>query len=122
LQDDQPGWCPPLNISIFQRIHRSILSLGIKAARREERAIAEARQEWDPIFGFAAGNGTNGPCPVLSPDEVADAIRDMNGTQSTPKADKVKESRLPTPVPVGRRGTSRQRSFPHAGSRRTRRR
>jgi hypothetical protein len=64
---------------------------GIKTAKREEKTVAEARQKWEPIFEFAAENGTNGTCPVLSPDEVADAIRDMNGTKSKPKADTVKK-------------------------------
>ncbi len=64
---------------------------GIKTAKREEKATTEARQKWEPIFEFAAENGTNGTCPVLSPEEVANAIRDMNGTKSKPKADTVKK-------------------------------
>lgn len=64
---------------------------GIKAAKREEKAAAEARQKWVPVFDFVAGNGTNGPCPVLSPDEAAEAIRDLNGTKTKPKTDTVKK-------------------------------
>jgi hypothetical protein len=64
---------------------------GIKAAKREEKATSEALQKWQPIFEFAAENGTNGVCPVLSPEEVATAIQDMNGTKSKPKADTVKK-------------------------------
>ena len=56
-----------------------------------EAIAAEARQKREPIFEFAAENGTNGTCPVLSPDEVADVIRDMNGTKSKPKADTVQK-------------------------------
>ena len=64
---------------------------GIKSAKREEKAISEARQKWEPIFEFVTGNGTNSTCPVLSPDEVATAIQDMDGTKSKPKADTVKK-------------------------------
>ena len=64
---------------------------GLKEAKREEKALEEARQKWVPIFEFAAENGTNGTCPVLSPDEAATAIQDMNGTKSKPKADTVKK-------------------------------
>jgi hypothetical protein len=64
---------------------------GIKAAKREEKAITEARQKWEPIFEFITENGTNSTCPVLSPEEAATAIQDMNGTKSKPKADTVKK-------------------------------
>jgi hypothetical protein len=64
---------------------------GIKAAKREEKAITEARQKWEPIFEFVTENGTNGTCPVLSPEEVATAIQDMNGTKNKPKAETVKK-------------------------------
>jgi hypothetical protein len=64
---------------------------GLKAAKREEKAAAEARQKWEPIFDFVVENGTKGSCPVLSPDEVATAVRDMNGTKTKPKTDTIKK-------------------------------
>ena len=64
---------------------------GIKAEKREQKAVEEARQKWEPIFEFVAGNGTNTACPVLSPEDAASAIQDMNGTKSKPKADTVKK-------------------------------
>jgi hypothetical protein len=80
------GWDDAAGMHIFQG-----RAGGIKTAKREEKATTEARQKWEPIFEFAAENGTNGTCPVLSPEEVANAIRDMNGTKSKPKADTIKK-------------------------------
>jgi hypothetical protein len=64
---------------------------GIKAAKREEKAIIETREKWADIFEHAAANGTKGICPVLSPDEAASIIQDMNGTKTKPKIDTVKK-------------------------------
>lgn len=64
---------------------------GIKAAKREQKAADEARDKWVPIFDFVAANGTNGTCPVLTPEEAATAIQEMNGTKTKPKTDTVKK-------------------------------
>lgn len=80
------GWDDGAGMHVFQG-----RAGGLKAAKKEEKTAAEARQKWEPIFDFVAENGTNGTCPILSPDEAATAIQDMNGTKSKPKADTVKK-------------------------------
>lgn len=64
---------------------------GIKAAKREQKATEEAREKWENIFEFVAENGTKSACPVLSADEAASAIQDMNGTKTKPRTDTVKK-------------------------------
>ena len=53
---------------------------GVKAAQKEAEAVSRAREEWTPIYEFAAENGTNGPCPELNPEAAAIIERDINGT------------------------------------------
>jgi hypothetical protein len=64
---------------------------GLKAAQRETQAIATAREEWEPIFEFAAGSGTNGACPDLSANLAAQAERDMSGTKKLTAYDTMKK-------------------------------
>jgi hypothetical protein len=54
---------------------------GIKAAQAEEKATSKSRAEWEAIFEFAAGIGTNLVCPELSPNLAAQAERDISGTK-----------------------------------------
>lgn len=54
---------------------------GVKGARKEAEAIAKARAEWEPIFAFLADSGTNNTCPAVSPNEAAEAERDIGGTK-----------------------------------------
>jgi hypothetical protein len=80
------GWDDAIGMHVFKD-----RAGGLKAAKKEEKAAAEARQKWEPIFDFVAESGTNGSCPVLSPDEAATAIRDINGTKTKPKTDTIKK-------------------------------
>ena len=54
---------------------------GIRAAQAEQKATSKSRAEWEAIFEFAAGIGTNSVCPELSPNLAAQAERDISGTK-----------------------------------------
>ena len=64
---------------------------GIKAAKREEKAVSDAREKWEEIFEHVVRSGTKGVCPILSADEAASAIQGINGTKTKPKTDTVKK-------------------------------
>jgi hypothetical protein len=58
---------------------------------KENAKATKEREKWKEIFDLATEeNGTKGVCPVLSPDQAANIIRDMNGTGKRPKADTIK--------------------------------
>jgi hypothetical protein len=63
---------------------------GLKAAQQASRAQEKARTEWERIFE-AAGIGTNGECPDLTPEQAAEALRDIAGTESTVKVGTMKK-------------------------------
>jgi hypothetical protein len=64
---------------------------GLKAAKAEAEAITKAREEWEPIFAEAAGNRTNGACPVLSATDAAEIHSDMNRTNKKPSAESMRK-------------------------------
>lgn len=68
---------------------------GLKAAQAEEKAIAKARDEWEPIYAHAAEIGTKTPCPELTPTLAAQYERDIAGTKkpTTPEAMKKRMQR-----------------------------
>ena len=70
------AWDDELKMHAFQG-----RAAGLKSAQRESEAIAKARAEWEEIYNFAAGSGTNGTCPDLSANLAAQAERDMKGTK-----------------------------------------
>lgn len=80
------GWDDDAGMHVFQG-----RAAGIKAAKREAKATAEAWEKWEAIFDFAAENGTEGTCPVLTAEEAATVIRDMNGTKYKPKPATIKK-------------------------------
>lgn len=53
---------------------------GLKAAKKEEQAVTKAQKEWEMIFE-AAGIGTNEECPAITPEQAAQASRDISGTE-----------------------------------------
>jgi hypothetical protein len=54
---------------------------GLKAAQREEVALARAREEWRELFDNAAELGTNGICPLLTIEQAVEVERDTPGTK-----------------------------------------
>tara|TARA_R110000824_G_scaffold383194_1_gene576675 strand:- start:58 stop:1527 length:1470 start_codon:yes stop_codon:yes gene_type:complete len=55
---------------------------GLKAAQADEKKAAKEREVFSPIYEYAE-NGTKTACPVLSPADVAEIDRDINGTGNT---------------------------------------
>lgn len=53
---------------------------GVKAAQRKSRAEEKARKAWEKIFETAE-IGTNGICPDLTPEQAAEALRDISETK-----------------------------------------
>ena len=66
-------------------------SAGLKAAMQEAKAVAAAREYWEPIFAHAAEIGTNRPCPDLSPKVAAEIERDISGTGKETKEPAMKK-------------------------------
>jgi hypothetical protein len=64
---------------------------GLKAAKKRKKPCRKRVRNGRRSSSFVAENGTMGSCPVLSPDDAANAIRDMNGTKNKPKADTIKK-------------------------------
>jgi hypothetical protein len=63
---------------------------GMKAANAKEKALAKARTEWEGIFE-AAEIGTNEKCPGLTPEQAAEALRDITGTAKPVTIDAMKK-------------------------------
>ncbi len=80
------AWDDGLGMHAFQGRHS-----GLKAAKREEKQVTEARELWEPIYRKARANGTEKACPVLGVDEALELIRDTNGTGAPPKRDTLKK-------------------------------
>ena len=57
----------------------------------EEKLAAKEREFFAAITAGIGTNGTNGKCPVFGLEDALAAIRDINGTSKTPKADALKK-------------------------------
>ncbi|MFK7849633.1 MAG: AAA family ATPase [Akkermansiaceae bacterium] len=61
---------------------------GLKAAQKEAKQAEKERDYFTPLFELI---GTNGTCPVCTPDEILEAHRDTIGTEKIPSRDSIKK-------------------------------
>ncbi len=65
--------------------------LSLKIDARKQKSAGTAREKWIGIFNKAAENGTEGSCPVLTPEQALEIMRDTDGTENAPKEETVKK-------------------------------
>jgi hypothetical protein len=63
---------------------------GLKAAEREAKDTAAAREFWEPIFDFASQR-ENSAFPALTSKEAAEIERELSGNEKTTKPDTMKK-------------------------------
>jgi hypothetical protein len=84
------AWDEAAGMHSYKGRHNSL-----KAATREEKNVAKAREEWTSIFERAAEMaeeiGTNPNVPALSPETAAVIERDISGTETATKTDTMKK-------------------------------
>jgi hypothetical protein len=84
------GWENHAGMHIFKG-----RATGMKAAAREAKATDKARDEWTKMFDHIRQNtaeiGTNLTCPDVSPEEAAEAERDIAGTSELTKTETMKK-------------------------------
>jgi RecA-family ATPase len=65
--------------------------LSLKIDARKQKSADNAREKWTTIFAKAAESGTDDSCPVLSAEQALLIMRDIDGTENTPKEETVKK-------------------------------
>jgi hypothetical protein len=89
---------------------------GLKAAQREEKATAEAREYWTPIFEHLAGNRENQAFPAISANLAVQAEREISGKEKLTNIETMKK-RLQKGESLGvlRKSAPGEWTFIHAG-------
>jgi hypothetical protein len=87
------GFCFAWDIEAGMHVFQG-RAAGLKAAQKEAKAKAEAREFWQPIFTHAAekaGQRENSAFPAITPKQAAELERELSGKETATLADTMKK-------------------------------